>query len=88
MEFNATSGATKLYKVVGGAAPASIGTTSGGQILDTNYHAIQIQRVGSTITVWYDGNQILNTTDATFIGGQIGLGALNDAAYFDNVVIG
>ena len=88
MEFNATSGATKLYKVVNGAAPVSIGTTSGGQITDTLYHAIEIQRVGSTITVWYDGNNILTTADATFIGGQIGLGALNDAAYFDNVIVG
>ena len=88
MEFNAISGATKLYKVVGGAAPVSIGTTSGGQITDTNYHAIKIQRKGTSISVWYDGNQILTTTDATFIGGQIGLGALNDAAYFDNVIVG
>ncbi len=88
MEFNAISGATKLYKVVGGATPVPIGTTTGGQILDTNYHAIKIQHIGTGITVWYDGDQILTTTDATFIGGEIGLGALNDAAYFDNVIIG
>ena len=88
MEFNATSGATKLYKVVGGAAPVSIGTTVGGQIIDTNYHAIKIQRIGTSISVWYDGVNILTTTDATFVGGQIGIGALNDAAYFDNVIVG
>ena len=88
MEFNAISGDTKLYKVVGGATPVSIGSTSGGQITDTNYHAIEIQRTGTSITVWYDGDQILSTTDATFIGGQIGIGALNDAAYFDNVIVG
>ena len=40
-----------------------------------------------SISVWYDGNSVLTTTDATFIGGQIGIG-FNDAAYFDNVVIG
>ena len=88
MEFNAISGATALYKVVGGATPSLIATATGGQITDTLSHAIQIQRTGTSITVWYDGNQILSTTDATFIGGQIGLGALNDAAYFDNVIIG
>ncbi len=44
--------------------------------------------LGTSITVWYDGDQVLTTTDATFIGGQIGLGALNDAAYFDNVIVG
>ena len=93
MEFNAISGATGLYKVVGGAAPSLIAAaTSGGQILDTNYHAIKIQRTGTSITVWYDGQDVfgvgVSITDATFIGGQIGLGALNDAAYFDNVVVG
>ncbi len=90
MEFNAISGATQVIQgAVGGATPVPTGTTTGGQILDTNYHAIKIQAAqGTGITVWYDGDQILTTTDASFIGGEIGLGALNDAAYFDNVIVG
>ncbi len=87
MEFNATSGSTALYKVVSGTASV-VATASGGQITDTNYHPIEIQRIGTSISVWYDGNNVLTTSDATFIGGQIGIGALNDAAYFDNVVVG
>ncbi len=87
MEFNAISGDTALYKVVSGTASV-VTSASGSWITDTAYHAIKIQRTGTSITVWYDGDQVLTTTDATFIGGQIGLGALNDATYFDNVIIG
>ncbi len=88
MEFNAISGDTALYKVVGGATPSLIASASGAWITNTSYHSIKIQRKGTSISVWYDGESVLTTTDATFIGGQIGLGALNDAAYFDNVVVG
>ncbi len=88
MEFNAISGDTALYKVVGGATPTQIAAASGAWITDTSYHSIKIQRKGTSISVWYDGESVLTTTDATFIGGQIGLGALNDAAYFDNVIVG
>ncbi len=88
MEFNATSGATQLYKVVSGTASVIPTTVTGGQIADTSYHTIKIQRKGMMISVWYDGQSVLSVSDATFIGGQIGIGALNDAAYFDNVIVG
>ncbi len=87
MEFNATSGDTALYKVVNGSA-SIVASASGTWITDTNYHSIKIQRSFSTISVWYDGHSVLSTTDSTFFGGQIGIGALNDAAYFDNVIVG
>jgi hypothetical protein len=88
MNFDGTSGNTKLYKVVGGAATA-IATVSGTIIADTNAHQIKITRIGRSISVWYDGQSLLsNVLDDTFIGGQIGLGARTGLAYFDNVTAG
>ena len=87
MEFNSTSGSTALYKVVSGTASV-VASASGTWITDTSFHQIKITRKGTSISVWYDGNSVLSASDATFVGGEIGIGALNDAAYFDNVVIG
>ena len=68
MEFNATSGNTALYKVVSGTASV-VASASGAWITDTNYHNVKITRLGNVISVFYDGNSVLTTTDATFIGG-------------------
>ena len=87
MEFSSTSGATALYKVVSGTA-SIVASATGTWITDVNYHAIKIQRTGANISVWYDGASVLTASDATFGAGEIGLGAVNDAAYFDNVIIG
>jgi hypothetical protein len=87
MNFSTVNNATALYKVVNGTA-TQIASYSGTLFSDTNYHAVKISRIGSNISVWFDGLSVLSTTDSTFLGGKVGLGSYTGTAYFDNVVIG
>jgi hypothetical protein len=80
---------SNLYKVVNGTASLITSGTSGRVIQDTNAHQVKITRTGRSISVWYDGQNLLsNVLDDTFIGGKIGLGAKTGLAYFDNVTVG
>lgn len=86
MYFTKAWASSALYKVVGGVR--SVVVKPNIQIVDDNqYHDIEIRRTGEQITVKFDGNQILSTTDNTFLTGMIGVGSLDDKASFDNVAI-
>jgi len=86
MMFNNDATYSQLYKVVNGTRE-SVAATSGDVLNDNAYHSIGISRSGSNITVTFDGGTVLTASDNTFGAGQVGVGSLNDAAYFDNVVV-
>jgi pectate lyase len=49
------------------------------------WHTIKLQIVGSTLTMFLDGVQMLTATDATFTAGSIAVGSFNMPAEFDDV---
>ena len=57
-------------------------------ITDNAFHAVRLTRSESTVTVSVDGTQFLSATDARLAGtGQVGVGAYNESAYFDDVYV-
>jgi hypothetical protein len=49
------------------------------------WHTVKLQVVGSTLTMFLDGVQMLTATDGTFTAGKIGVGSFNMNAEFDDV---
>jgi hypothetical protein len=84
--FNRTAANTQLFKVVGGVRQPALATGSYA-IPDNEYHQIEVSRAGSAITVKADGAVIMQANDATFGAGRVGIGAFNDAAWWDDIAI-
>jgi len=84
--FNRTAANTQLFKVVGGVRQPAL-ATGNFAIPDNDYHRVEVARSGSVITVSVDGAPIMQADDATFGTGRIGIGAFNDAAWWDDVAI-
>lgn len=53
------------------------------------WHQVKLVRNAETgsITVWFDGEEILSATDKTLTKGKIGLGSFDDLGSFRNVVV-
>jgi len=86
MMFNNDPAYTQLYKVVNGQRQ-SVAAASSDVVNDNAYHSVGVSRSGSNITVSFDGATVLTATDSTFGVGQVGVGSLNDSAYFDNIAL-
>lgn len=84
--FNANTGLTQLFRVVNGTRE-TIATASGFVVPDTSYHIVGIERSGTSISVYFDGSQILEATDSTFSAGRIGIGGFNDASLWDDISV-
>ena len=84
--FNRTAANTQLFKVVGGVRQPALANGSYA-IPDNEYHRIEVSRAGSLITVKADGAVIMQANDASFGAGRVGIGAFNDAAWWDDVAI-
>jgi hypothetical protein len=84
--LNRDAASTQLFKVVGGIRQPALATANFA-LPDNNYHLITVARIGSLITVSFDGATIIQATDATFGAGRIGIGSFNDAAWWDDIVI-
>lgn len=83
---NNVAWATQLYKVVdGNRTPLAAATKD--FLYDNEYHNIEILKVGSRLTVTFDGEVMLTADDTTFSEGQVGVGSYNDRAYFKDVGI-
>lgn len=52
----------------------------------TMYHIV-VQRYGSSIKVWRDGNLVASVNDSKFTKGKVGFGSRNNPATFDNLVV-
>jgi hypothetical protein len=85
--FNRTAANTQLFKVVGGVRQPAL-ATGNYAIPDNEYHPIEVSRAGSLITVKADGAVVMQANDTTFGAGRIGIGAFNDAAWWDDIAIG
>ena len=84
--FNRTGANTQLFKVVGGVRQPAL-ANGNYAIPDNEYHPIEVSRAGSLITVKADGAVIMQANDATFGAGRVGIGAFNDAAWWDDIAI-
>jgi len=60
---------------------------NGTTINDNYYHEIKLKKDGNNITVYFDQQQIMNAADSALSSGQIGLGAWQNSAYFDDILI-
>ena len=84
--FNNEQSATQLFKVIGGSR-IELATASADWLYDNNYHLVEVNRLGSTISVLFDGNVIMSADDNSLGEGRLGVGSYNDSAYFDDVSI-
>jgi hypothetical protein len=84
--FNHVAAETRLFKVVGGVRQPAL-AIGNHAIPDNEYHQIEVSRNGSLITVRADGAVIMQANDATFGAGRVGIGAFNDAAWWDDIAI-
>lgn len=57
-------------------------------ITDNDFHNYSIKRAGDSLIVYQDLTKIHSLYDITFSNGKIGIGSFNDAAEFDNIMIG
>jgi len=85
--FNRAPAGTELFRIVDGVRELIADPPAPVSIPDNAFHSISIERLGSQISVTFDGQGILTATDDTFGVGSIGLGSYNDAASFDDVRI-
>ena len=85
--FNNNTSYTGLFKVSDGsrAELTTPGSVETDWLTDNLYHRISVSRTGSNITVHFDGNLVMSVTDSTFGAGKVGVGSLNDTAYFDDI---
>lgn len=61
---------------------------SGSAAFDTSqFHNVAITFAGSQIRVLYDGNTVINVTDATYANGLIALEGFNQVISFGNVLV-
>jgi hypothetical protein len=78
---------TGLYQVVNGVRQEVAVATRPG-IVDNALHDVRVKRTGSTVTAWVDGQQLLSATDTRLaVAGQLGVGAYNESAYFDDISV-
>jgi hypothetical protein len=84
--YNKTN-ATKLSHVAAGVREDLV-TCADSLFQDNAWHTFKVTRAGNAVTCYMDNVQILTLTDAKLgAQGMIGLGSINDPAYFDNITV-
>ncbi len=86
MMFSSNSPWSALHKVVNGTR-ITIANPTDLSINDNSYHDVKLEKVGNSIKVYYDGVLKINTTDSTFLAGQVGIGSYDDAPLWDDIVV-
>jgi len=88
MSFSARATETQVFRVTAGQR-AVVATANRAGIIDAGYHAIQVWRHGVWIRVAVDGQVILSANDNTAgaVVGQVGVGSLDDSAFFDDIEV-
>ncbi len=84
--FNSGANETMLIVRLDGVETVLV-RVSEPSILDNTYHTVAVKILNGSIKILANEKVIIETTDATFSQGKIGLGVRNDAAYFDNVFV-
>lgn len=86
--LSATSGASGLYLVDAGVK--SLVATAPGLtgIPDYTYHTVRVVNAGGSVTVDLNGSTVLTGNYGSQLqAGRLGLGSIDDSAYFDNPVV-
>ncbi len=86
MLFNRSMNNTQLFKVADNTRTV-LATATSDWITDDEYHRIEVRHIMDYIEIRFDDNIVLQSSDSTFLTGQIGLGSYNDSAFFDNIRI-
>lgn len=74
-----------VFKVVSGT-PTELADVTTLISSGTDY-TLTVQRDGSSIVAYIDDTEVASLTDATFTGGQVGVGSKNDTVYFDDLLV-
>lgn len=86
MLFNSNAQWSALHIVQNGSR-SQIVSSNTALINDNGYHDFEISRQGNRIMVKRDQVIVLTIEDGTLGSGNVGIGSLNDAAYFDDIDI-
>ncbi len=74
-------------QIVDGGEERELFNAGQALVADNEYHDIDVSRVGAEIVVSVDGVEVMRTADTTYAAGGIGVGALNNRVYFDDVEV-
>src|SRR5262249_37278372 len=74
---NALEGNVRLYRVVNGDRQEF--ASANAQVTSGQWHTIEAAARGTSLTVKWDGLQVISATDATFSKGKIGLWTKSDS---------
>ena len=67
---------------------SSIGSGAKGVTVALNtWYTVKFSVVGSTLTLFVDGTQVLSVTDTAITSGGIAVGTVNASAEFDDVKV-
>jgi len=86
MLFNTTQNWNALYRMQDGTR-SEIAIASTSLITDNNYHVIEVSVQNSFMTVRKDQANVFSSQVPGLQGGRVGIGSLNDIAYFDDINI-
>lgn len=82
--ISAAANQTRLVKRFGGI-DVELAKNDRQIIKDNLYHQIQIDAAGEQVIVRCDGAQILSIEDKSILSGSVGLAAVENAAFFDDI---
>lgn len=84
---NALEDNTRLYRVVDGRRKQIAGRDM--TVTPGEWHTLKLEAKGEALTVWFDGEKIIDARDATFLdAGKVGLWTKADSVtLFDDLVI-
>ncbi|MBN1493543.1 MAG: Ig-like domain-containing protein [Candidatus Omnitrophica bacterium] len=85
--FNANAASNQLFRIVNGTRTELTSYTAAALVTDNAFHPVRVIYQGSTVSVYFDTNLVMQATGVTLPQGRVGFGSYNDAASFDDVVI-
>jgi len=86
--FHKESASTNISKVVDGVRTKLVTSDGTIEVLqDSAYHDFKVSRSNGEIKVYYDGSLVMSAIAPNPVSGKLGLGSLNDRAYFDKVSV-
>ena len=85
--FSANAQDSGVHLVSGGTR-SLIGPAGQALLVDQSYHSYGFRRAGAALEMLVDGAVVASATDATLGVGRVGVGSLDDPAWFDDIAAG
>jgi hypothetical protein len=82
-----SDGEFKIKKKFGGSNSSISTGAKGITVAENTWYTVKLAVIGSTITLYVDGAQILTTTDTDIAAGGVAVGTTNATAEFDDVKV-